>query len=110
MPPLPADLSGEQLVLRIRNERRVELAWEEHRYFDLRRWQKPDGDLSATCKWLTAMLITKNPDGTFSYQRSNIWTIPRGGWQNKHLLMPLPLDEVSRLEPLTGKTWQNPGW
>jgi hypothetical protein len=110
MPPLPGDLSKDQLILRIRNERRVELAWEEHRYFDLRRWQRPDGDLSATCKWLTAMLITKNPDGTFSYQRSNIWTTPRGGWQNRSLLLPLPLSEVARLEPLTGKKWQNPGW
>ncbi|MDR1523918.1 MAG: RagB/SusD family nutrient uptake outer membrane protein [Tannerella sp.] len=110
MPALPADLSKEQLILRIHNERRVELAWEEARYFDLRRWQKPDGDLNETCKWLTAMLITRNPDGTFSYQRSNILTTPRGGWQNRDLLLPLPLAEVSRLEPLTGKKWQNPGW
>jgi hypothetical protein len=110
MPPLPADLAKDQLILRIHNERRVELAWEEFRYFDLRRWQKPDGDLSETCKWLTAMLITKNPDGTFTYQRSNILTTPRGGWQNRDLLLPLPLAEVSRLEPLTGKKWQNPGW
>jgi hypothetical protein len=110
MPPLSADLSGDQLILRIQNERRVELAWEEYRYFDLRRWQKPDGDLSATCKWLTAMVITKNADGSFSYQRSNIWTTPRGGWKNRDLLLPLPLAEAARLEPLTGKTWQNPGW
>ncbi|MDR2139479.1 MAG: RagB/SusD family nutrient uptake outer membrane protein [Tannerella sp.] len=110
MPPLPADLAGEALILRIRNERRVELAWEEQRYFDLRRWQKPDGDLSATCKWLTAMVITRNPDGSFAYQRSNILTTPRGGWQNRDLLLPLPLAEVARLEPLTGRKWQNPGW
>jgi hypothetical protein len=110
MPPLPADLSEEQLILRIHNERRVELAWEEQRYFDLRRWQNPGGDLSVTCKWLTAMLITKEPDGTFAYQRSNILTTPRGGWQNRDLLLPLPLAEVARLEPLTGKKWQNPGW
>jgi hypothetical protein len=110
MPPLPATLSQEQLVLRIHNERRVELAWEEQRYYDLRRWQKPDGDLSATCKWLTGMRITKNDDGTFTYQRINPWSTPRGGWQNKDLLLPLPLAEASRLEPLTGKKWQNPGW
>ncbi|MDR1103034.1 MAG: RagB/SusD family nutrient uptake outer membrane protein [Tannerella sp.] len=110
MPPLPAGLSDGPLILRIQNERRVELAWEEHRYFDLRRRQKPDGDLSATCKWLTAMVITRNPDGTFAYRRSNILTTPRGGWQNRDLLLPLPLAEVARLEPLTGKTWQNPGW
>lgn len=30
--------SGGELVERYRNERRVELAFEEHRYFDVRRW------------------------------------------------------------------------
>ncbi|MDR3308958.1 MAG: RagB/SusD family nutrient uptake outer membrane protein [Tannerella sp.] len=110
MPPLPVDLSKEQLILRIHNERRVELAWEEQRYFDLRRWQSPNGDLGETCKWLTAMIITKESDGGFSYSRQNIWTTPRGGWQNRSLLLPIPLAEVSRLEPLTNKTWQNPGW
>jgi hypothetical protein len=109
MPPLPNSLSQPELILRIRNERRVELAWEEQRYFDLRRWQRPDGDLSATCKYLTAMVITKNGD-RLTYARRSISTTPRGGWQNKDLLLPIPLDEVSRLEAVTGVSWQNPGW
>jgi hypothetical protein len=56
------------------------------------------------------MWITKNPDGTFTYERKNVWDTERGGWRNRDLLLPLPLAEVSRLEPLTGKKWQNPGW
>ncbi|MEA4994863.1 MAG: RagB/SusD family nutrient uptake outer membrane protein [Petrimonas sp.] len=110
MPNLPAGLSKQELVLRIRNERRVELAWEEQRYFDLRRWQKPDGDLSETCKWFTAMVITKNGDGSFTYKRQNISNNPRGGWQNRDLLLPLPLNEAATLESVTGQKWQNPGW
>lgn len=110
MPALPTDLSKADLILRIRNERRVELAWEEQRYFDLRRWQSPDGDLSSTCKYLTAMVITDNGDGTLTYTRRSISENPRGGYLNKDLLLPIPLAEVSRLEPLTGKKWQNPGW
>lgn len=110
MPNLPAGLSQQELVLRIRNERRVELAWEEQRYFDLRRWQKPDGDLSETCKWFTAMVITKNGDGSFTYKRQNISNNPRGGWQNRDLLLPLPLNEAATLESVTGQKWQNPGW
>ncbi|MDR1866179.1 MAG: RagB/SusD family nutrient uptake outer membrane protein [Bacteroidales bacterium] len=109
MPALP-DMPQAELVLRIHNERRVELAWEEQRYFDLRRWQSPNGDLSATCKWLTAMVITRNADGSFTYTRTNPTSNPRGGWQNRDLLLPIPLNEVSRLEPLTGVSWQNPGW
>ena len=110
MPPLPSGLSKDELRLRIHNERRVELAWEEQRYFDLRRWQKPNGDLSATCKWLTAMIITKNADGSFTYERRNPQPTARFGWENKDLLLPIPLDEVSRLEPVTGEKWQNPSW
>lgn len=110
MPPIPASVSKEELILRIRNERRVELAWEENRYFDLRRWQKPDGNLGETCKWLTAMVITKNADGSFTYTRRNVSGSARGGWQTKDLLLPLPLTEASLLESVTGQKWQNQGW
>lgn len=39
MPPIPANISGENLRQRIYNERRIELAFEEHRYWDVRRWK-----------------------------------------------------------------------
>lgn len=110
MPPIPAGLTKEDLILRIHNERRVELAWEENRFYDLRRWQPPTGDLSETSKWLTAMVITKNGDGSFSYERRNVSTNPRGGWQNRDLLLPIPLNEASLLEAVTGVKWQNRGW
>src|SRR5690625_1881440 len=38
MPDLPENLSIEAFEKRYRNERRVELAYEEHRFFDVRRW------------------------------------------------------------------------
>ncbi len=110
MPELPTGLSKEELILRIRNERRIELAWEENRYFDLRRWQAPSGDLNETAKWFTAMVIAKNSDGSFTYTRRNVSDSPRGGWQNRDLLLPLPLSEAALLESVTGQTWQNPGW
>ena len=110
MPALPAGLSKEDLILSIHNERRVELAWEEQRFFDLRRWQSPDSDLSETSNWFTAMIITKNGDGSYTYKRQNISGNPRGGWQNRDLLLPIPLTEASLLESVTGHKWQNPGW
>lgn len=110
MPDLPVSLSQGDLILRVRNERRVELAWEEQRYFDLRRWQSPAGDLAATSQWFTAMVITKNPNATFTYTRTSISSNPRGGWQNRDLLLPLPQVEASNLEGVTGQKWQNPGW
>ena len=110
MPALPDGLSQQDMILRVRNERQVELAWEECRYYDLRRWQQPDGDLYDTCRWLTGMRPIPRGDGTYSYVRYNIWQIPRGGSSNRDLLLPLPIDEVSRLDAVTGDSWQNPGW
>ncbi len=110
MPELPSSLSQEELILRIRNERRIELAWEENRFFDVRRWQTPSGDLSETNKWFTAMVITKNSDDSFTYTRRSISENPRGGYQNRDLLLPLPLSEAALLESVTGQKWQNPGW
>ena len=39
MPGLPDSVTGENLRTRLYNERRIELAFEEHRYFDVRRWK-----------------------------------------------------------------------
>lgn len=39
MPPLPIGLSKAQMREKIRHERRIELAFEGHRYFDLKRWR-----------------------------------------------------------------------
>ncbi len=38
MPKLPAGLSKEQFRERVRNERDIELAFEDHRLWDIRRW------------------------------------------------------------------------
>lgn len=110
MPPLPAGLGQEELILRIRNERRVELAYEQQRYFDIRRWQAPDGNIESLYKWSTGMLIRKQPDGSFTYTRVNTSSTPRMGYETKDLLFPLPLQEASLLESVTGEKWQNPGW
>ena len=39
MPPLPTGLNQTQMREKIRHERRIELAFEGHRYFDLKRWR-----------------------------------------------------------------------
>lgn len=109
IPNLPTGLSKDELILRIRNERRIELAFEEYRYFDVRRWTAPDGDLSATDRWVTAAEITRNTDGTYSWIRRPVST-ERRCYTNKFLKGPIPLDEANRLKGITGVNWQNPGW
>ena len=108
MPDLPASLSGNDLRLRIHNERRVELALEGNRYFDVRRWSSPDGDLSATDRWVTVASITRMNDGSYKYERANIKE--RQCYANKWLKMPIPLTEVNNRRAITGEDWQNPGW
>lgn len=103
MPPLPAGLSNEEFQVRYRNERQVELAFEEHRFFDVRRWKI----LNETDKFVTGMRITKDGD---NYIYNRIKLQERGTNTDKYLMFPLSLSEVSKMEALTGDDWQNPGW
>ena len=38
MPEIASSVTGDELRQRYRNERRIELAFENHRFFDVRRW------------------------------------------------------------------------
>lgn len=103
MPPLPSGLSKEEFQVRYRNERQVELAFEEHRFFDVRRWKI----LNETDKFVTGMRITKNGD-EYIYNRMKLQD--RGTNADKYLIFPINLSEVSKMESFTGENWQNPGW
>jgi hypothetical protein len=103
MPPLPAGLSKEDFEKRYRNERRVELAFEEHRFFDVRRWKI----LHETDGFVTGMRIAKNED-EFTYTRIKL--ADRGTNADKFLMYPIQESEVSKMEEITGNSWQNPGW
>lgn len=104
MPPLPTGLSSEEFQVRYRNERQVELAFEEHRFFDVRRWKI----LNETDKFVTGMRITKSGDDEFTYTRVKLQD--RGTNNDKYLIFPINLSEVSKMESFTGENWQNPGW
>jgi hypothetical protein len=104
MPSLPAGLSKEEFEKRYRNERRVELAFEEHRFFDVRRWKI----LNETDGFVTGMRITKNEDGEYTYTRIKLAARPTNA--DKYLLYPVKQTEVSKMNAFTGANWQNPGW
>lgn len=103
MPPLPRGLSVEAFEKRYRNERRVELAFEEHRYFDVRRWKI----LHQTDRVVTGMRIEPDGDGK-QYTRFKFRN--RGSSGDKFLLYPIDQSEVNKMFELTGENWQNPGW
>lgn len=104
MPPLPSGLNKEEFEKRYRNERRIELAFEEHRFYDVRRWKI----LNETDKFVTGMRIEKNDDNTFTYNRFRF--DDRLCNSNKFLIYPIPQDEVNKIIALSGENWQNPGW
>ena len=101
MPGIPYGLSCDQFRLRIRNERRVELAFEEHRFFDVRRWKM----LDQTDKVITGMKA--NSDGSYS---RFVVDNNRKAYSEKFLLYPIPGDEAIRLQNASGTNCQNPGW
>ncbi len=101
MPAIPYGLSKDEFRLRLRNERRVELAFEEHRFFDVRRWKI----LDQTDRVVTGMRA--NTDG--SYARFVVDN-SRKAYTDKYLLYPLPADEAIRLRNVAGENVQNPGW
>jgi predicted heme/steroid binding protein len=102
MPPFPVNMPREDFEKKYRNERRVELAFEEHRYFDVRRWKI----LEQTERYVTGMRITQNGAG-FDYERIGF---SRGSWIEKYYLYPLSQEEVNKMQDQTGTDWQNPGW
>lgn len=100
MPPLPAGLSKDEFRKRVRNERRVELAFEEKRFWDVRRWKI----LDQTDKSTSGMQWIKNSDGTFTGNR--IVVDRRKSWSDKYLILPIPLTEMAVMPAFK----QNPGW
>jgi starch-binding outer membrane protein, SusD/RagB family len=83
----------------IRNERRIELSFEEHRFWDLRRWKRAPVDLSGP---LYGMRITKS--GTvLTYDKIQVGNLL---FDNKLYHMPIPYDETVKNRALI----QNEGW
>jgi hypothetical protein len=103
MPDIPAGLSKDEFEKRYRNERRVELAYEGHRYFDVRRWKI----MEQSERYVTGMRITKNDDGSFNYQRISF---ERDSYKEKLYFYPIPQGEIDKMFTHTGLDWQNPGW
>lgn len=83
------------LMQRIRNERRVELCFEGHRFYDQRRWNI----LNQTNGVVSGMKITSagGDAGPFSYERVKIETV-RNAVSDKYLVLPLSEQEARRLD------------
>ena len=75
--------------LRIQNERRVELCFEEHRFFDIRRWDIAKTVLNGP---LYGMKITKSGT-TFNYERI---IFENRVFLDKMIVLPIPQVEIDK--------------
>ena len=97
LPGFPSDITEKDFVKRLKNERRVELAFEGHRFWDVRRWK----ELGQTAN-IYGVKITKNNE-VISYEKFLLET--RAVTDNMYFY-PIPNTERFK-NPNLG---QNPGW
>ena len=71
MPDFPSNLTKDEMRERIRNERRVELAFEGARFFDIRRWGITEDVLNANDGWIVGMKLDNV--GGYQVMESGKW-------------------------------------
>ena len=96
MPEFPEGMSSDNFWKRYKNERMVELAFEGHRFWDVRRWKE------GGFKSLDRVVITKNSDDSFTYTRNTKSLV----WDDKMYFYPIPDSELRKNPNLT----QNTDW
>ncbi|MDE7396485.1 MAG: RagB/SusD family nutrient uptake outer membrane protein, partial [Muribaculum sp.] len=128
MPAWSSDITSDRakLIERVRNERRVEFAFEDHRFYDIRRWMILDQTATVTgmrpIENITVTTETEVDDETgevitkeitnrelLGYERFSVSKSKATG--SKYLRMPISIKEQVALETATGRAeFQNPGW
>ncbi|WP_282178914.1 RagB/SusD family nutrient uptake outer membrane protein [Maribacter stanieri] len=116
MPAITA--SGSELLDAYINERRVELAYEEHRFHDARRWMIADQTLGRGIKVMKVTATLKagaTPRTPYQYDPTvydYTYTVVDNNdnetrtWDDKMYFMPISRDEINRNNLLI----QNPGY
>lgn len=98
MPPVSA--TGDELRQKIRHERRIELCFEAHRYFDARRWKIAEEEFS---KPIMAVRIVKDKNSDTKVY--NLFEYQKRTFLEKYYLQPIPQYELNKANLV-----QNPGY
>ncbi len=100
--PYLESIKGDQDAMRelIRNERRIELCFENHRFWDLRRWKVSLDNINQTAKGVT---ITENSDKSLNYKFGDVET---RNYKDYQYYGPIPYSECIKFSELV----QNTGW
>lgn len=100
MPALEVGLSKDAMRTAIRYERRVELAFEEHRFYDVRRWK-----IAETTEKVPAYGITITVSGGVTTYTRKV-ALDSRNFETKHYWLPIPRAEIqasnNKLQQTTG--------
>ncbi|HMR83272.1 MAG TPA: RagB/SusD family nutrient uptake outer membrane protein, partial [Niabella sp.] len=98
---LSEGMSKEKMRAAIRNERRIELAFEEHWFWDVRRWMIAETTENTV---MHGMKVTRSsPTATPVF---DIFDVRKRNFRNAMYLFPIPQGEVAKTDLLL----QNPYW
>jgi hypothetical protein len=100
-PVLPAGLSQTQMRDAIRKERQVELAFEEHRFYDVRRWKIADVTENVPAYGIDVAVS----GGSYVYTRKV--ALSGRAFAAKHYWLPIPRTEI---QSSNNKITQNTGY
>jgi hypothetical protein len=98
MPNFPAGMTQSAFRDKLRNERRVELAFEDHRFWDIRRWKIGPSTIN-----IYGVDITKDALGGLTYTPKLVET---RAWDDRMYLYPIPQTELF----INSNLVQNPDW
>lgn len=87
--PAVIALGKDDMRAAIRHERQIELAFEEHRFYDVRRWKIAEVTENLPCR---GVIITKNADGSFSF--TDKIALDGRKFEPKHYWLPIPRTEI----------------
>jgi len=96
----PAGMTQDQMRQRLKKERQVELAFEEHRFWDLRRWKDAETVLNQPAMGMRVLF--NQADTTYTYQP---FEVEQRVFNPRFYWYPIPRKEV-----LKGYVKQNNGW
>ena len=99
--PLEPGLSQAEMRQRIRNERRIELSFENHRFWDVRRWKIAENTEDEL--WGMRPIADATKPGGYRYER---FLVENRQWRNAMYVIPITQDETLRNPNLK----QNEGW
>ncbi|MBS2211294.1 RagB/SusD family nutrient uptake outer membrane protein [Carboxylicivirga mesophila] len=101
--PALSGLTQAELRAAIIRERQVELAFEDHRFWDVRRWRLFDSSNSDNVTEDIYGIDITNNGGTLSYSKK---LVDDRLWDDKMYLYPIPYNETT----INTNLGQNPGW